>query len=312
MAKVAFVFPGQGSQYVGMGAELAAAFPAAAAVFREADAVLGYSLSEICFRGPGELLARTRYTQPAVFTVSMAVLTVLRSRGLEPAAVAGHSLGEYTALAAAGVWEFPVALRLVARRAALMEEAVAGVEGGMSAVLGLPPEEVVSLCARARERGLVVPANFNAPDQVVVSGTKAGLAEVARLAREAGGRVVPLQVAGPFHSPFMEGVAAELSRLFAETPFASPALPFVANATGDYVGDPAALRRVLALQVKSPVLWVDCVRKLADSGCDTFVEVGPGRVLTGLIKKIVPGARLFAVGDVAGLEKMVAQWKGSV
>lgn len=313
MSKKVFVFPGQGSQYVGMGSDLAQNYDVAADIFRQADQILGFPLTKLCFEGPAQLLSRTKFTQPAVFTTSIAVLEVLKKEKISYDAVTGHSLGEYTALVAAGVLEFPDALKLVQRRAELMEKSFPEGQGGMMAILGLQSEKVGEICRQAEARGVVVPANFNAPGQVVISGDRDGLREAALLARSAGAkRVIPLSVSGPFHSPLMGEVGWHLSLLLREIPFSSPRIPFVANTTGDYVSEPETIKKLLVEQVKSVVYWENSIRKLYQDGYRTFVEVGPGKVLLGLIKRIEFGAQVSQVGDKSSLEKVLAQLEGSI
>lgn len=308
MGKTVLIFPGQGSQYVGMGAALAARYPEAGEVFRRADSLLGFSVSSLCFQGPVEQLNQTRYTQPAVFTTSVAVLAVLRKKGLTFQATAGHSLGEYAALVAAGVLDWTDGLCIVKRRAELMEEAFPGGAGGMAAVLGLNWEQVKEVCQEASATGLVEPANCNAPGQVIISGTRAGLEAASELARRAGAkRVLPLAVSGPFHSSLMAGVGERLLELFDSFTFRPPEVQLVANATGDYLTDPDEIKKMLAKQVQSPVLWEQSVRRLIGDGYDTFIEAGPGSVLSGLVKRIAPGMRLGQVQDPDTLEKVLAQ-----
>lgn len=306
MPGIVFVFPGQGSQYVGMGRELADRYPEAAAVFQEAEAALGRPLARLCFNGPAEELTLTENTQPAVLTVSVACYRVLQAHGVVPAAVAGHSLGEYSALVAAGSLTFAEAVKLVAKRAQLMATAVPAGQGGMAAVLGLDAEKVVTLCREVKE-GTVEAANFNAPGQVVVAGDRQGLSSLTRLAKEAGAkRVIPLQVSGPFHSSLMEPAARELAEVLQKVPLADPLVPLVSNVTADYVYTAAAVRENLVKQVASPVRWEEGIRRLVEDGYHTFVEVGPGNVLSGLIKRIDRRAVVGQVENIETLEKTLA------
>ncbi len=306
MSGIVFLFPGQGSQYVGMGQELARHYPEAAAVFTEASEELGWPVDKLVFNGPAEELVRTENTQPAVLTTSIACYRVLEARGIKPRAVAGHSLGEYSALVAAGSLSFKDALQVVARRARLMATAVPCGQGGMVAVLGLPAERVVAICQEVKE-GVAEAANFNSPGQVVVAGDRAGLEAIAALAREAGAKkVVPLQVSGPFHSSLMEPVARELATVLNRVPLVDPVVPVVANVTADYTVTAAAVRENLLRQVASPVRWEESMRRLLADGYRTFVEVGPGNVLSGLIKRLDRQVRIGQVENIQTLEKTLA------
>jgi len=290
-----------------MGAEFFDRFEEAAAVFRKADEILGFSLTELCFQGPPEKLNQTRFTQPAVFTTSIAVFEVLKAKGVKFDAVAGHSLGEYSAVVAAGVLDFSEGLRIVQKRAELMEAAYPQGEGGMLAILGLEPEKVKEICDQASTQGVVTPANFNSPEQVVVSGERKALEIVTVLARKKGAkRVIPLQVSGPFHSPLMKEASEQLALLLKEFRFSPPQVAFVSNVTGGYVFAPDEIKRLLIEQLTAPVLWEGAVRRLFQDGCQTFIEVGPGKVLSGLIKRILSGVQVFQTGDLRSLEKVLA------
>ena len=306
MAKLAFLFPGQGAQTTGMGRDFAESFPSAARVFEEAGRTLGWDVAARCFEGPQEELDRTSVSQPAILTTSVAIVAALREAGagqvLECAAAAGLSLGEYSALVMAGALNFTDALRLVQQRGRFMEEACAQNPGAMASVIGLDDEIVEALCAQAREVGMVVAANFNCPGQVVVSGARDAVARLSDLARERGARkVVPLAVSGAFHSPLMEPAAARLDAALKATPFAPCTMPVIANVTAEPVRAPDEVRSALARQVKSPVLWSRSVRRLAQEGCTRFVEVGPGKVLTGLVKRIAPECKVANVSSVEAL-----------
>ncbi|MGI9951085.1 ACP S-malonyltransferase [Moorellaceae bacterium AZ2] len=301
-----FVFPGQGSQYVGMGQDLAAKFPVAAATLAEADAVLGWPLTELCFRGPEEELARTQITQPALLAVEVACLRVLLEHGVKPAAAVGHSLGEYAALVAAGSLSFADALRVVARRGELMAGACEYGRGGMAAILGLSAAQVEEVCRRVK-RGMVEPANFNAPGQVVIAGDKEGLKEAEELAREAGARkVIPLKVSGPFHSSLMRPAAEGLRGVLSEVAVATPQIPVIANVSADYVKDAEDIRASLVDQVARPVRWEETIQRLVQDGYQFFVEVGPGSVLSGLIRRIAPQATVTRVENPDTLNKTLA------
>ncbi|MGB9792349.1 MAG: ACP S-malonyltransferase, partial [Thermacetogeniaceae bacterium] len=299
--------PGQGSQRVGMGAELAKAFKCAKKIYERADQILGYSISKLCFEGPLEQLSLTKYTQPAVLTTSIAILEVLKEYGIEYEAVAGHSLGEYSALIAAGVLSFEDALKIVQKRAELMDSAIPAGEGGMAAVLGLDRKKVEEICTTASAKGVVEPANYNAPRQIVISGTKEGLAEATQLARQAGAKVIPLAVSGPFHSSLMKGVGEALKQYLSGFDFKKPELALVMNVTGDYVYEPERIRDYLVEQVSSPVCWEQAVNRLFNDGFTDFIEVGPGQVLSGLVRRIAPNCKVAHVEDLASLEKMLAE-----
>lgn len=311
LESIAFVFPGQGSQYVGMGKELAENYPGAAAVFSAAQDALQVDVAEICFKGPEEMLVRTDITQPAILTVSMAVFAVVSEMGIYPSFVAGHSLGEYSALTAAGSFSLPDALKIVARRGKLMAEAVPEGKGSMAAVLGLAPEKVREICLAAADKGEVTPANFNCPGQIVISGEKEAVDTAAGIARENGAkRVLPLSVSGPFHSPLMEPVRGELEALLNTVSLHEPKYGFIANTTGNQVQEVDEIKKSLVDQVSSPVLWQQSIEYLIAQGISMFVEIGPGRVLSGLIKKIDKNVQVFNIEDCRTLEETVEQLKG--
>ena len=298
---LALLFSPQGSQSVGMGRELAGRSPAAAAAFAEADATLGWSVSEACWNGPAERLDDTRQTQPCLLTTSVAALRALAEAAAPaPAVVAGHSVGEYAALVAAQVLELPAALRLVARRAELM--AGAG-EGAMSAVIGLDREVVQAVVdAVARPTELVV-ANDNAPGQVVISGLIDALAEAEEPLRAAGARrVIRLPVSGPFHSPLMAGVAQKLADAFEAEKWRDARVPLMSNVSAEPLTDADRIRALLAEQVRSPVEWVRCVRRMADDGVDIMIECGAGAALVGMVKRIAPDVTTATVTDAATLD----------
>jgi [acyl-carrier-protein] S-malonyltransferase len=288
-----------------MGRELADRVSAARAVFATADAVLGWSVSELAWHGPEERLNDTRCTQPALLTTSVAALAALRERvDPAPAYVAGHSVGEWAALVAAGVLSFEDALRLVARRGELMatQAAEGGAGGGMSAVIGLDREAVQRTIDGIATPADLVVANDNAPGQVVLSGTLEALAGAADALRAAGARrLIPLKVSGAFHSPRMAEVSDRLADAFEGVTWRDASVPVISNVTAEPEREAAMLRNLLAEQVRSPVEWVASVRRMRDEGVDTFVECGPGAALSGMVKRIVPGARTFHVSDVASL-----------
>lgn len=310
--KTVFLFPGQGSQFVGMGRGLAAAVPEARAVFAAADAALGMPISELCFNGPREELNKTVNTQPAVLTMSIACLRALEARGVRPDAVAGHSLGEYAALVAARALSFTDAVKLVRRRGQYMQEAVPLGSGGMLAVLGLDRERVAEIVRSASAHGVIEMANFNCPGQIVLAGETRALERAITLAKQAGARrSVMLAVSGPFHSSLMRPAGEKLAQVLQQTPLNDPSLPVVANVNGDYLETAEAVRAALVRQVYSPVLWEDSIKKLIADGARFFVEVGPGRVLTGLLKKIADREVVaLNVEDEESLEKVVARLGG--
>jgi [acyl-carrier-protein] S-malonyltransferase len=303
--KTSFVFPGQGSQFVGMGRDLYASSPAARAIFDEADKVLGYSLSKLCFEGPEEKLNDTEYAQPAILTVSVAYLEALREklreRGevLEPAFMAGHSLGEYTALVAAGSVSFADGLRLVAERGRLMKEDGERTPGGMAAVIGLSYERLVKVVKEASSEGVVVIANSNSPVQTVISGEIGALLKAMDLARKEGAaKVARLAISIASHSPLMQHAGMQLTHLINNIHLTDPLVPMVANVTGTVLRTAEDVKRELSDQLCKPVAWVASVRQMVEDGVGTFVEVGPGQVLSGLIRRISDDVQILKLDDV--------------
>ncbi|MBP2112549.1 ACP S-malonyltransferase [Paenibacillus silagei] len=307
MSKIAFVFPGQGAQAIGMGKDVYEALPQSRAVFEKGDEVLGFPLSGLIFEGPDSELKQTVNTQPALVTASVAYLEALSGLQVTPDYVAGHSLGEYSALVAAGVLSYEDAVRLVRLRGQFMEEAVPGGQGAMAAVLGADREALTELCRSITAAGTPVElANVNCPGQIVVSGSVAGVDEVVQRVKEAGGkRAIPLEVSGPFHSSLMKGAAERLAAELEKVTFNAPAMPVVVNVTAAPVTDPEEIRKLLVEQVYSPVLWQDSVEWLIGAGVDTFVEIGSGSVLAGLIRKI---DRKVKVVNINSLESVQAGW----
>jgi [acyl-carrier-protein] S-malonyltransferase len=288
-----------------MGADLAEAIPAARAVFEEADDALGFSLSKLCFEGPEEDLRLTENTQPAILTASVATLAAVRQRGLEPDFVAGHSLGEYSALVAAGAISFRDAVQLVRKRGRFMQEAVPAGVGAMAAILGMETENVVEVCARAAEGEVVSPANFNSPGQIVIAGHAGAVQRAVDLAVAGGAKkAVLLQVSAPFHCSLMEPARDRLAPELDAIAFADLKTPLVNNVAAEIITSGAEAREGLKRQVPSPVLWEQSVQRLAAEGVGSFLEVGPGRVLTGLLRSIDRTLEGSAVGDLAGLEKL--------
>ncbi len=304
-SKVAFIFPGQGTQWVGMGQDLYQTFPSARQVFEEADESLGFDLSRLCFEGPEEKLRQTVYAQPAILTMSLACLEAAREMGLEPclgkpAYVAGHSLGEYTSLVAAGVLDLPEAVSLVRERGKLMQKASQQEKGGMIAILGLDLEAVVEVCEWS---GTEI-ANVNCPGQVVISGTAEALAEARELAQERGARrVVTLDVCGPFHSSVMRRALQALGRIISSLRFHHPKVPIVANASARPLTRSQAVKKELRVQLCCPVRWQESVNFMVDRGVDTFVELGPGKVLSGMIERTAPQVQTINIGDLPSLER---------
>ncbi len=304
MPKIAFVFPGQGSQYAGMGQELARNFPAARRVFDQADEALGFAISQLCFEGPEDKLRLTENTQPAILTCSVAVHAVPRERGLEPNYVAGHSLGEYSALVAAGSIEFAEAVCLVRKRGRYMQEAVPSGMGAMAALIGMPAGKLESICSEAAQGEVVAPANLNSPAQAVIAGHAGAVERAMKLAKEAGARkAVLLQVSAPFHCTLMKPAQERLSGDLDAIDFKDLAAPLVNNFAAREIRTGADAREGLKQQVPNPVRWEDSIRKLASRGVDRFVEVGPGKVLTGLLRNIDRSLDGSAVGDLKSLEK---------
>jgi len=300
MGKIAFVFPGQGAQAVGMGKDVYEALPQSRAVFEKGDEVLGFSLSTLIFDGPESDLKQTVNTQPALLTASTAYLEALQDRGLKPDYVAGHSLGEYSALVAAEVLSYEDAVRLVRLRGRYMEEAVPGGAGAMAAVLGAEREALADLCRSVSETsGSVELANVNCPGQIVVSGSVAGVNSVVERVKEAGGkRAIPLEVSGPFHSSLMKEAADRLAEELGKVTFQAPKVPVVVNVTASPVTDPEEIRELLVRQVYSPVLWQDSIERLIADGVDTFVEIGSGSVLAGLIRKIDKTVKVININSL--------------
>jgi [acyl-carrier-protein] S-malonyltransferase len=304
---LAFVFPGQGSQAVGMGRALADAFPESRAVFEEADQALGFALSRLCFEGPEEELRLTANTQPAILASSVAAFRALEARGLRPQWVAGHSLGEYSALVAAGSLSLADALRTVRRRGEYMQEAVPVGVGAMAAILGLDLAAIESACAEAAQGQVVAPANINCPGQVVIAGHKEAVARAIEACKARGNkRAIPLPVSAPFHCALMLPAQERLAADLATLALRDPAVPLVNNVDARVVRSAGECREGLVRQVSGAVRWQQSVELLQQQGVTRYVEVGPGTVLTGLVKKIDREAALHAAGDPAGVERAVA------
>lgn len=303
---IAFVFPGQGSQYPGMGKELADNFPAARQVFEEANDALDFDLATLCYNGPEDELKLTTNTQPAILTVSVAALRVIEQEsGLRPAYVAGHSLGEYSALVAAGALAFADAVRTVRQRGAFMQEAVPVGVGAMAAILGLDAAEIEAVCREAAQGQVVSPANFNSPGQVVIAGHAMAAERAIELAKARGAkRAMPLPVSAPFHCSLMVPAGERLREVLAGVAVGSLRTPVVTNVEATPNSDADRVKELLVAQVSAPVRWEESVQKMAELGVARFIEIGPGKVLAGLIKRIARGAAAQSVEDVAGLKAL--------
>lgn len=304
--KTAFVFPGQGSQYVGMGKDLHDHYDAVKEVYGEASEALGYDMREMSFNGPQEELNKTFRTQPAIVTASIAVCRVLSLSGIRPDVVAGHSLGEYSAIVAAGVLTFREAVKLTEKRGTFMQEAVPEGKGLMAAVLGLSRNTLDEVCLSVTS-GYVAPANYNSPGQIVIAGEKQAVEDAMKLAKDAGAkRVLALAVSAPSHCTLMAEASSRLSAILETMVFRSPDVPLVNNADALFLSSGDRIRTSLVKQLNSPLLWEDSVLNMVQTGVTTFIEVGPGKVLSGLIRRIEPSARTFNVEDRESLEKTLS------
>lgn len=307
--KVAWLFPGQGSQQVGMGKALAEASPAAREAFERADAALGEPISRLCFEGPMEELTLTANTQPALVATCSAVVAALRERypGIAPAFAAGHSLGEYSALVAAGALDLGDAVRLCRLRGIAMQEAVPPGAGAMAAIMGLDPEGVRALCAEAAEGEVLSPANYNAPGQIVIAGQAAAIERARALASSRGGKGIPLKVSAPFHCALMRPAADRLAAELARVAIRPLAFPVVANLDAEPNTDPKRVTELLIGQIDGPVEWVRSIERIAEEGVTHALEIGPGDVLSGLVKRIAKqigkSITILKVGDMAGIER---------
>lgn len=302
---LAFLFPGQGSQAVGMGRELAAMYPAAQLTFDEADEALGYKLSQVCWEGPEDKLRMTEVTQPAILTVSVAAWRVLEEKGITPSIVAGHSLGEYSAHVAAGTLDFADAVRTVRNRGRYMQEAVPAGEGAMAAVLGMGADAVKSVCEEAAQGEVCQAANVNSPEQIVISGNKAAVERAAELAKQRGAkRAIMLPVSAPFHCALMQPAQDRLAADLKALTFHNMDHPLVTNVDATVISDPQQARDALIRQVTGAVQWVRSMQALIERGTQTFVEVGPGKVLCGLMRQIDRSRTCLNVEDEGSLQKV--------
>lgn len=309
--KLAFVFPGQGAQHVGMGKNLYENFDEVKTLYKEASDALGYDVADLSFNGPNEELNKTHRTQPCLLAASMAAYTALKAKGIKPSVVAGHSLGEYSALVASSVFSFRDAVKLTEKRGQLMQQAVPEGKGLMAAILGLDKDKVNEICSSVRS-GYAAPANYNCPGQIVISGEKEAIEEAMKIAKDAGAkRAMPLAVSAPSHCKLMTEASNKLLEFIhaEKMEMKNPQIPVVSNADATFLNNAETIKVSLIKQINSPVLWEDSIKTIVNSGINTFVETGPGKVLSGLIKRIEPEAVIFNVEDMESLEKTVAGLK---
>ncbi len=307
-----FLFPGQGSQYVGMGKDIHDLYPSARKIFEKAEEISGLPLKELCFNGPMEDLTLTANLQPAVTTVNLAILACMEEKGIKPGWVAGHSLGEYSALYAARVLSLEDTLMLVKTRGALMDQAARKNPGAMAAIIGLPSETLENILSNLRQEGAIGAANYNTPDQTVISGTKALIEKASKQVTQSGGKAIPLQVSGAWHSPLMEEALEAFKKALAPIPFNTPTSTLLLNVTGETEKDPLRIKEIMGQQIGQSVRWTEVVNNLKTQGVSRFIEVGPKKVLLGLVRKCLPrdySYQAYHVEDMKSLDAFLAAEK---
>jgi [acyl-carrier-protein] S-malonyltransferase len=304
MNKIAFLFPGQGAQYVGMAKDIYDSHPEVKELYSKAEEVLGFDLAKICFEGPAEVLVRTEHTQPAIFTHSVALWTLLEDHKLKPAFTAGHSLGEYSALVAAGALTFEEALEAVKHRSLLMQEACDQSEGTMAAIIGLEKEDILSICQEASSYGVIQPANFNSKDQMAISGERRAVQKGAELAKKRGAkRAILLDVAGAFHSELMRPAQEKFREVTGKLDVKEPQVPVVANVNAQPVTETRQIKELLTDQITMPVLWYQSMQRMYKEGVKNYVEIGPGKVLQGLLKRSFKDTKSVGIDKLQDLQK---------